>query len=84
MSGTASVTVFTRENCHLCEEALSTIRRVAGEVGRPVDLETVDVDEDADLRERYGERVPYVLVDGRPAFKFRVDEADLRRRLTDG
>ena len=77
----ATVTVYSREECHLCEEALDAVRRVADEVARPVDVETVDVDADPDLREAYGERVPYVLVDGRPAFKFRVDAAELRERL---
>ena len=77
----ATVTVYSREECHLCEEALDTVRRVASDVARPVDVETVDVDDDPDLREVYGERVPYVLVDGRPAFKFRVDAAELRERL---
>ena len=76
-----SVTVYTRENCHLCEEAIATIERVAEERDVAVELELVDVDTDADLREAYGERVPYVLVDGRPAFEFRVDEAEARRRF---
>lgn len=77
MSG-ATITVYTREDCHLCEEAIGTIRRVAGD---DVTLDLVDVDEDPDLRAEYGERVPYVLIDGRPAFKYRVDDAKLRRRL---
>ncbi len=77
----ATVTVYSRENCHLCEEALETVRRVAADVRRPVDVETVDVDADPDLREEYGERVPYMLVDGRPAFKFRVDADELRERV---
>jgi len=78
----AHVVVYTREDCHLCDEAIETIERVADAVARPVDLETVDVDADPDLRERYGERVPYVTVDGRPAFKYRVDADDLRATLT--
>ena len=41
----------------------------------------MDVDADPDLREEYGERVPYVLVEGRPAFKFRVDPDEARRKL---
>jgi len=81
-SGAAHVVVYTRENCHLCAEAIETIERVADSVSRPVDLETVDVDADPDLRERYGERVPYVTVDGRPQFKYRVDADDLRATLT--
>jgi len=70
------VTVYTREDCSLCEDVLETIDRV----GREVDLavEVVDVDADPDLRAEYGERVPYVFVDGRPSFKFRVDEREFR------
>jgi len=78
-----SVTVYTRENCHLCEEAIDTIERVADDEGVAVDVELVDVDTDEELRAEYGERVPYVLLDGSPAFKYRVDEARLRRKLTE-
>ncbi|WP_129114345.1 glutaredoxin family protein [Halegenticoccus tardaugens] len=81
MSDAVEVTVYTREHCHLCEEAIETIRRVASATGTPVDLEPVDVDGDAALCERYGERVPYVTIDGRPAYKYRVDADDLRSRF---
>ncbi len=77
-----SVTVYTRENCHLCADAIDTIERVADEEGVDVAMDLVDVDTDEQLREEYGERVPYVLLDGSPAFKYRVDEARLRRKLT--
>ncbi|WP_193365896.1 glutaredoxin family protein, partial [Halorubrum distributum] len=46
-----------------------------------VELDEVDVDTDPELAEEYGERVPYVLVDGNPAFKYEVDERDLRLKL---
>lgn len=74
------ITVYTRENCHLCAEAIGTVEDVADEAGTEVDLTLVDVDE-AGLADEYGDRVPYVLVDGRPAFKFRVDPDELRARL---
>ena len=77
-----SVTVYTRADCHLCEEAVETIERVADEEGIELTMELVDVDTDDELRETYGERVPYVLLDGSPAFKYRVDERELRRKLT--
>jgi len=76
-----SVTVYTRENCHLCAEAIDTIERVAEAEGVAVEMDLVDVDTDEELREAYGERVPYVLLDGSPAFKYRVDERRLRRKL---
>lgn len=82
MSATIPLTIYTREDCHLCEEAMETIRRVGESVDADVALDVVDVDEDPELRAEYGERVPYVLVDGRPAFKYRVDEAALRKRLS--
>ncbi|WP_435174978.1 glutaredoxin family protein [Halorussus sp. AFM4] len=78
-----TVTVYTREACHLCEDAIETVDRVADEVAADVSVETVDVDEDPELREEYGERVPYVLVDGRPQFKYRVDATSLRTVLGD-
>jgi len=78
-----SVTVYTRENCHLCAEAIDTIRRVADEERVALDMSLVDVDTDEQLREEYGERVPYVLIDGSPAFKYRVDEGRLRRKLSE-
>ncbi|MFB6160648.1 MAG: glutaredoxin family protein [Haloferacaceae archaeon] len=76
-----TVTVYSRTDCHLCSEALETVRAVAADVSADVAVEVVDVDDDPALRERYGDRVPYVLVDGAPAYKFRVDADDLRDRL---
>lgn len=75
------MTVYTRADCHLCEEAIAVIHRVVEDLPRAVEVDLVDVDEDAGLREAYGERVPYVLVDGRPAFKYRVEADELRARL---
>jgi len=80
-SDTVPVTVYTREDCSLCEVARETIEEVAEGLDVAIDLETVDVDEDPELAEEYGERVPYVLVDGHPAFKYEVDERELRLKL---
>ncbi|MGM0605092.1 MAG: glutaredoxin family protein [Halobacteriota archaeon] len=75
------VTIYSREHCHLCSVAKATIERVSSQLDVPVSIDEIDVDESETLRETYGDRVPYVLVDGRPAYKIRVDEADLRDRL---
>lgn len=75
------VKIYSRTNCHLCAEAKSTIERVAEAVDTPVEIEEIDVDTDETLRAEYGERVPYVFVDGWPAFKYEVDEEELRRQL---
>ena len=75
------VTIYTREDCDLCVVARETVERVAADLAVEVHLELVDVDEDPELREAYGERVPYVFVDGSPAFKYRVAERELREKL---
>ncbi|KAB1186675.1 MULTISPECIES: glutaredoxin family protein [Haloferax] len=81
MSDPVSVVIYTRQQCHLCEVAEATIREVADDEGVPVDIDLVDVDTDRELLEAYGDRVPYVYVDGRPAFKFEVDADRLREKL---
>ncbi|MFO7834003.1 MAG: glutaredoxin family protein [Halohasta sp.] len=77
------VKLYTRADCHLCAEAKATIETVAEEVDTPVTIAEVDVDTDETLRAEYGERVPYVFVDGWPAFKYEVDAEELRRQLQD-
>ncbi|SNR44979.1 glutaredoxin family protein [Halorubrum vacuolatum] len=75
------VTIYTRDECSLCEVAHETVTRVADGLDVSVEVDLVDVDDDPELAAEYGERVPYVLVDGRPAFKYEVDERGLRLKL---
>ena len=51
------------------------IAPIARQRGIPVEL--VDVDRDAELVRLYGNEVPVVFVNGRKAFKYRVDPAKL-------
>lgn len=75
------VTIYTREGCSLCVTARETVERVAAEIGVAVEIAMVDVDEDPELVDEYGDRVPYVLVDGHPSFKYEIDERELRLKL---
>ncbi len=74
-----TVTLYTREGCHLCEVVKGVIDQVQRE--RPFDLTIVDVDTDPELVRLYGDEVPVVVIDGRKAFKYRVDAAAFRERL---
>ena len=73
------ITLYGRADCELCHE----MRIVVDEVGRalPLDGEEVDVDGSPELRARWGDTVPVLAVNGRPAFKVRVTAAALRDRL---
>lgn len=73
------VTLYGRTDCHLCHEMRAVVEAVARET--PLALEEVDVDSDPELVAAYGEEVPVLCVNGRKAFKYRVDRAALRARL---
>jgi hypothetical protein len=47
----------------------------------PFELEEVDIGRDPELKRRYRERIPVVLVDGEEAFTYFVHPGALRRRL---
>jgi glutaredoxin len=41
----------------------------------------VDVDSDGELRRKFNDEVPVVFIDGRKAFKYRMDEREFMRKL---
>jgi glutaredoxin len=76
------VTLYTKPDCHLCDEAHEVIERVRDDHG--FELDVVDISRHADLEGRYGERVPVVLIDGEEAFVYRVDAVHMRAKLSAG
>ncbi|MBI4590670.1 MAG: glutaredoxin family protein [Candidatus Rokubacteria bacterium] len=74
------VEVYGKRDCCLCDEAKAVLLRVRREI--PFDLREIDIESTPGLHEDYKERIPLILINGRPAFKFRVDVEALRRRLT--
>jgi 4a-hydroxytetrahydrobiopterin dehydratase len=82
MNDRVDVIVYTRANCHLCDEAKAAIRAAESLYRLNVDLRSIDVDADAALRAKYGNDVPMIFVRGAEAFRHRVDPrafADLVR-----
>lgn len=67
-----------KPDCSLCEEASQVVGRVAAEMGLAV--ERVEVGSDPAL-EKFRDRVPVVLWEGRPVANLRVREDLLRKRL---
>lgn len=72
---TAGVIVYTRSGCHLCEEAKAVLE------AHGLAPQQLDIDQDPDLRERYHDCVPVVVIDGVERFRGRVDKILLRRLL---
>lgn len=82
VGSTRHVTVYTRDGCHLCDNACATVQRVSAELA--VTWSAVNIDSDAQLRARYSEEVPVILVDGAQIAYWRIDEDKLRTALSAG
>jgi glutaredoxin len=76
-----TITLYTRQGCHLCEQAQAVIDEVAA--GRAT-VEIIDIDTDEQLRDRYTVRVPVVAVDGVEIAEYEVDRDLLLDVLTAG
>jgi glutaredoxin len=70
-----SVILYTRVGCHLCDDALALLQ------SHGLEPQLVDVDTDAELRERFNECVPVVEINGQIRFRGHVDPILLRRLL---
>lgn len=79
MSATARFTLLTRAGCELCEEMLAELELFCA--GRDVAIELLDVDGDAELRIRYGHKVPVLLLDGELVCQDRFDAVEVERLL---
>jgi glutaredoxin len=74
-----AVTLVTRTGCHLCADAETRLRALAGELG--FGYREVDVDADPALRAEYSDRVPVILIDGKEHGYWRLEEERFRRAL---
>ncbi len=75
----ASVVLYSRPGCGLCDEARAVI--LAEQARTPFAFEEVDVSADEELEREYGIRIPVVAVDGREVFEVRVDPASFAALL---
>lgn len=65
--------------CCLCGQVRDVISRVGLDV--PFSLKEVDIGSSEELQRAYASDIPLVFINGKKAFKFKVDEAELRKRL---
>ena len=73
------VKFYTKEECRLCETALSIILQVAESID--FELNILDISKDDNLLRRFGTKIPVVEIDGNIAFKYRVNEKKFIRLL---
>ena len=73
------VVVYSRKGCHLCDIVKETLAQVQGDA--EFQWRVLDIDVDLQLRQKYNDEVPVVFIDGRKAFKYRMDGRQFLRAL---
>jgi glutathione S-transferase len=76
----ADVLVYSRPDCHLCEEAIAALLALHAK-GYRFELHEVDIESDDLLLRRHLERIPVVEVEGIVASELVFDEGAVRARL---
>jgi glutaredoxin len=76
----AKVTLYSKPDCPLCDDARRALERVRERSS--FQLEEIDITSRDGLLAEYGERIPVVSIDGRDAFALFVDEHELERRVS--
>ena len=75
-----TLTVYSRSYCHLCEEMIEALRGLQG-LAR-FEFAVVDIDADAELERRHGEKVPVLAHDGNELCHYRLDASAVTAYLS--
>lgn len=77
--------MYSRAGCCLCDVVKETLAGLEGtgaaEPGADFRWHEVDIDADPELRRKYNDEVPVVMIDGRKAFKYRMTKREFLRAL---
>lgn len=74
-----TVEIYSQKGCSLCKKAKKLIDKVGSEV--QFCFKEVDISASEDLFRKYKEDTPLVFINGKKAFKFKIDEIEFRKRL---
>ena len=74
-----TVTIYSRQGCHLCEDAHQLLASVQEELAFEIDV--IDIDDDAELIKLYSDQVPVIHIDGIHHDFYKVDLERFRSSL---
>jgi len=77
--GSAEVVLYTRPGCHLCEVVKVQLERLREAV--VFSYREVNIDAEPALEAEFNDQVPVVFINGRKAFKYRLDEKAFLKRI---
>ncbi len=74
-----TVQIYSRHGCHLCEDAIATLKNLQSEL--TFEIQEIFIEGDADLEHKFGEQVPVIHIDHIHHDFFRVDPERFKRAL---
>ncbi|PWC03702.1 glutaredoxin family protein [Agromyces badenianii] len=83
------LTLIGKPGCHLCDDAREVVQAVLAELELTdalprIALDEVSILDDDELRARYAEEIPVLLIDGVVHNYWRIDPARLKTALIGG
>jgi hypothetical protein len=83
------LTLIGKPGCHLCDDAREVVQGVISEIEATdapprIDLGEVSILDDEELRARYAEEIPVLLIDGVVHNYWRIDPVRLKTVLLAG
>jgi glutaredoxin len=76
------VVVYSKPGCCLCDEVKAKLQRLRET--HHFELREVNILHDPQAFEQFNEQIPVVFVNGRKAFKYRLDEKEFIKKLVIG
>lgn len=58
----ATITIYGRPECHLCDDAEERVAQLVE--GSGVTIEVINIEHDDELHKRYLEKIPVIMIDG--------------------
>ncbi len=75
------VLLYKKDACHLCDEAEKILERLKKE--KKFFLERITLEENTDMFERFGNKVPVVFINDRLVLEFKLDEEAFLRKFAE-
>ena len=74
-----TITIYSRQGCHLCEDAESTLESLREELN--FEIEVIYIEDDAELIRLYSDQVPVIHIDGIHHDFYKVDPLRFKSSL---
>jgi glutaredoxin len=75
----SEVTIYGRTGCHLCENAVNSLRSVKDQLN--LEITEILIDNNKELEDLYGQLIPVIHIDGKYFSHFRIDLAEFKSFL---